>query len=362
MQASSRSTIGSCDQEVSSSATASLSAEQFRFSGSGSEYFRIWIVNLLLTIATLGIYSAWAKVRKTRYLYENTTVAGASFDYHGNPLAILKGRVIAVVLLAVYQFAAPTSGALSLLLMAAIAGVLPWLLWKSLQFSRANSSYRGIRFGFGGSAAKAYTVFLLYPLATMLTAYLLMPLAHHRIKRFQHAESRFGTLPFRFESRVGPFYKLYLGVAAAALLAITLMGVVAFIGFTFLQSVGAAPGMGTAILSVIVIYAGFTVLFQAAATMVQNLALNGTSLGMHSFLSTMAWRPVAWITATNLLGVIATLGLYLPFATIRMARYRVESMTLLAVGDLDTMIAEESEQVSATGEGVADLFDLDISL
>ena len=35
-----------------------------RFVGTGSEYFRIWIVNLLLTIVTLGIYSAWAKVRR----------------------------------------------------------------------------------------------------------------------------------------------------------------------------------------------------------------------------------------------------------------------------------------------------------
>jgi Zn-dependent protease with chaperone function len=32
-------------------------------------------VNLFLTIVTLGIYPAWAKVRKKRYLYGNTWVA-----------------------------------------------------------------------------------------------------------------------------------------------------------------------------------------------------------------------------------------------------------------------------------------------
>ena len=32
----------------------------FRFTGKTGEYFRIWIVNLALTILTLGIYSAWA--------------------------------------------------------------------------------------------------------------------------------------------------------------------------------------------------------------------------------------------------------------------------------------------------------------
>ena len=61
-----------------------------RFLGTGSEYFRIWIVNLLLTIVTLGIYSAWAKVRRLKYMYRNTQIAGSSFDYHGSPIAILK--------------------------------------------------------------------------------------------------------------------------------------------------------------------------------------------------------------------------------------------------------------------------------
>ncbi len=34
-----------------------------RFTASGSEYFRIWIVNLLLTVLTLSLYYPWAKVR-----------------------------------------------------------------------------------------------------------------------------------------------------------------------------------------------------------------------------------------------------------------------------------------------------------
>ena len=34
----------------------------FKFTGKASEYFGIWIVNLFLSLITLGIYSAWAKV------------------------------------------------------------------------------------------------------------------------------------------------------------------------------------------------------------------------------------------------------------------------------------------------------------
>ena len=66
------------------------------FTGQGSEYFRIWVVNLLLTLVTLGVYSAWAKVRTARYFRNNTRLDGHVFDYHGNPAAILRGRIIAL--------------------------------------------------------------------------------------------------------------------------------------------------------------------------------------------------------------------------------------------------------------------------
>ena len=62
---------------------------EIRFTGSGSEYFRIWIVNLLLCIVTLSLYRPWAKVRRLRYFYANTLVDGHAFDFHGNPKKML---------------------------------------------------------------------------------------------------------------------------------------------------------------------------------------------------------------------------------------------------------------------------------
>src|SRR5258706_8822062 len=74
----------------------------FIFHGNAREYFRIWIVNLALSIATIGVFSAWAKVRRERYFYGNTWVAGAPFEYLADPINILKGRLIAVSLLIAY--------------------------------------------------------------------------------------------------------------------------------------------------------------------------------------------------------------------------------------------------------------------
>ncbi|MEO1140896.1 MAG: DUF898 family protein, partial [Pseudomonadota bacterium] len=65
----------------------------FSFKGTASEYFGIWIVNLLLSIVTLGIYTAWAKVRRLRYFYGNTWLDGHNFEYHAKPIQILIGRI-----------------------------------------------------------------------------------------------------------------------------------------------------------------------------------------------------------------------------------------------------------------------------
>lgn len=43
----------------------------------------------------LGIYSAWAKVRRKRYFNGNTLLAGRAFGYHATGGQIFKGRLIA---------------------------------------------------------------------------------------------------------------------------------------------------------------------------------------------------------------------------------------------------------------------------
>ncbi len=39
------------------------------FTGAASEYLGIWFVNILLTILTLGIYSAWAREGAAQFYY-----------------------------------------------------------------------------------------------------------------------------------------------------------------------------------------------------------------------------------------------------------------------------------------------------
>ena len=341
----------------------------FSFSGTGSEYFRIWIVNLLLSIVTLGIYSAWAKVRRLKYFYGNTTVANSSFEYHGNPVAILKGRFVAVVLIIAYNLAVKSSGIVALVMIVAVAFAMPWLVWKSLQFKLYNSSYRGIRFGFRGSLKQAYIVYLLLPLLSGISFFLAAPFAHQRLKRFQHQESRFGATHFSFDATVGAFYKRYLmffAIWLAGFIVIALLfGGALFsliMGGGMNRDAAGTAGTFTVFAFVFAMYVWMFLVFPIFATLIQNLIWNNTRLGLHHFQSDMKWSRVSFIAITNIIGIICTLGLFLPFAQIRYMKYRVEAMTLIPDGNLDNFVAATQAQAGATGEGLTDLLDFDLSL
>lgn len=341
--------------------------EKISFTGTGSEYFGIWIVNILLSILTLGIYSAWAKVRKARYFYDNTHVAGASFEYHGNPIAILKGRIIALVLIVGYQLAFQFNVVIGLVTFVLLIAGMPWLIWKSLQFKLYNSSYRGIRFGFIGSLENAYIAYLVMPLVAMMSLYFALPYAHHQIKKFQHEESRFGTTRFSFHATVGGFYKMYL--IGFLVMLIGLIGIgVGFAGtFMTIKAAGGLKHAGPTVIASIVffafaIYAWMFMLIPLFMTLSQNLIWSNTKLSGHQFKSEMKWTKMTWIALTNVLAIVLTLGLFMPFAQIRSMKYRLESISLTPDGNLDNFIADSQQNASAVSEGMADFLDFDISM
>ena len=337
---------------------------RFIFTGSGKEYFGIWIVNVLLTILTFGIYSAWAKVRRTRYFYDNTELAGSSFEYHGNPVAILKGRLAAVGLIVAYNLAFRYSVALGFVIMFMMICAAPWLIWKSLQFKLYNSSYRGIRFAFRGTLYQSYKYYLALPLASLFTLYLLAPLTHQRMKKYQHDESRFGQMPFSFHASAGKFYLAYLIGASIAIGGVVVLSALFFGGIlaSFTGSTMNAAMAPPTILFFVSLYVWMFTLFPIFLAIIQNLIWNNTRLGAHQFGCSLKWGTMLFIAFTNLLGILLTLGLYTPFAQIRSMKYRIESMSLQPQGSLDEFIAGKQAEQSATSEGMSDLLDFDLSL
>jgi uncharacterized membrane protein YjgN (DUF898 family) len=334
---------------------------RFRFTGTGSEYFRIWIVNLVLTLLTLGIYSAWAKVRRVQYFYRNTQLNESGFDYHGSAIAILKGRLIAIALFAAYSITFRLNPLLGLVIGLFIALIMPYLLVTSFRFRLYNSSYRGLRFCFAGSVKSAYYAFLALPIFTVLTLYLLAPFTHQRIKAYQHNNSRFGQSKFSFNAGTGGFYKIYIISFLQLLLIVGLFG---FGVYSVLKDIAKSMPkqelVGFIVIAYLLLILASLLIVPYFVSRIQNLIWNHTALGEHRLNSTLSVPGLAWVIFSNFIFIVITLGLFKPFADIRLARYRIEHLALLPAGNLDDFIASEQQQTNAAGMETAEIFDIDI--
>jgi uncharacterized membrane protein YjgN (DUF898 family) len=340
------------------------------FTGKGGEYFGIWIVNLLLTIVTLGIYSAWAKVRRLQYFYRHTQLAGSSFDFHGSPIKILIGRVIALVILVCYNFSVRLQSSMTLVILLIVAVVMPWLLRNSFRFRLYNTSWRGTRFHFRGNVAGSYRVFLLNGFLTLITLYVMAPFMHQRLKAYQHDNSYFGRTRFSFHARAGQFYLVYLLLLAAIVAFIVLMGV-AGVGGAFstmfqIQRQGGRVDPALVIRTVLILYGAFILMAVSIGptfrALITNLIWNNTRLGEHRIECNLSPLILIWISVSNLVLVALTLGLFMPWASVRLVRYEIESMRLVPASDLQEFEAAEPESLGAVGEETATVFDFDISL
>ena len=67
------------------------------------------------------------------------------------------------------------------------------------------------------------------------------------------------------------------------------------------------------------------------------------------------------IQYTNLLATVATLGLFRPFAQVRLARYYTSTLTVFGSSSFAGYSAVDADDVTAIGEETADLFDFDIA-
>jgi uncharacterized membrane protein YjgN (DUF898 family) len=110
---------------------------------------------------------------------------------------------------------------------------------------------------------------------------------------------------------------------------------------------------------------GYMVVFVAVqaffTTRIQNTVWSATTLESHRLVMRLRPTRVFVIMFTNLLATIATIGLYRPFAQVRLARYYADSFVLVPHGPLEALLPDESRDVNAIGEEAAELFDFDFS-
>lgn len=355
-------------EEQSSTAAANIRTHGFEFRGSASEYFGIWIVNLLLSIITAGIYTAWAKVRRLRYFYGNTFLDGHNFEYHARPVQILIGRIIVVGILVAINILSNVHPAFALLILPYLVA-LPWLINKAVAFNARMTSYRNIRLSFRGSYWGAFAVFVAMPMAAAVTAGLLGPVSSQWSANYIGSNLKYGTAQFRTDAPLGALYGNWGMTILFMLVAMALFGLGGFgvgsivSGFNTLaytgtngdlsEALAAASGVG----AVFGIYAAAFLAFIFYAAGVRNIAFAATTLdGGHRLQSSIGRAMYVWIMFSNFVATLLTLSLMRPWAAVRSWRYLANHTAVIAAGPLDRFIDQATPE---GGVAVAEYLDIE---
>ena len=343
-----------------------------RFDGTARGYFGVWIVNILLTIVTLGLWSAWGKVRTLRWFYGHTTLDGHGFDYHATGEQILKGRLIALAIIGGTSIASivwPVTEPVFLLFMLA---AMPWAINAGLRFNACMTSWSNVRFGFRGHYGRALYVFLLLPLISLFTAGLLIPFMTLRTVRYLADGYRYGDARFASTPRLGTLYAAW-GRSLALFVAVCLLFALAFVLIGLLAGPQPAPSALQAIdesyladgqpipagmkefldalpALVLTLYTALFISGLYYSACARNETFNQCTLqGGHRLQSRVSPLRYVWIIVSGLIASVCTVALAYPWARVRHYRYLAQSTTLLAVPGLDQIRSQPSSVPGAFG-------------
>jgi len=339
---------------------------QPEFTGTAAEYFRIWIVNLFFTLATLGIYSAWAKVRKRRYFYGSTRLDGDSFDYFASPKAILNGRIIAVAIFAIYALAAELYPLSRYAFWAVGVLALPWLVVRALAFNSRNSAYRGLRFNFEATTKQAARVYIGMLAVVVLTLGLAFPWFMARQKAFVVSQHAFGTSRFECELPARRFYGIYIR-ATLLLLAFAVPGFALIAYLTFRQYEGSISlpesfAWLAWLLPVLPVYIGYAVSYAYVQARSANLLWSKVHGPGLRFACTLSARKLTRLYFGNVIAIACSAGLLIPWAVIRSLRYRLANFSMIVAGSPVHHMNPSLAPVGASSQELGDFFNVDVGV
>ena|GEM_PF-483497 len=308
------------------------SVHLLRFHGSGGELFGIFVINALLTLLTLGVYSFWAKVKTRRYVWGQTEFAGDRFSFHGTGRELLIGWLKAVALFGglviITRMLLPTfwddpnaDAAGQILLAGGFVILLPLAIIGSMSYRLSRTSWRGVRFGFQGGYQELLGVMLRSFLLTGLTLGLYLPFYQTNLRRFLVNRSRFGSVSFTLDGD---------GRALLGRYVLTLLLTLPTLGLIWLW------------------YLAFQ----------RRYYWNHTAFAGARFHCTVTGGGLFGLYAVNLAIIIASLGLAIPWATVRTRRYEMEHLVLQGSLDIEN-ITQQAQAATPTGEELSGFLDVD---
>lgn len=396
-----------------------IEKHRLEFTGSGGEYFRVWIVNVLLSIVTLGFYTPWARRRTALYFYSHTLVADSPLEFTAQQRKMVMGFILLMLLTVAYNVAVRTGQdtAVALLLLGG-ALLAPYIWASAMRFRLGATRWRGLRLQFSVSWREVYArswpvfalalvwfaVFLglqylapeappslqelagedvserlpevtgpmlgLIVLGLVLTVLCIIRLEYN-YKGLLVQRTYLGKEAGRWKPVYMDFVWIWLATVGVAILSMLGMGLLLMLasGSMVVMAAKQTPGplmvvlMAAAVVGVIFL----AVLATAPARAYREarmFRLQWSNIGV-SRLARFKCRLRTWryvmLRLKNMLLSLLTLGLYRPFALVAEYRMKVESVTLHVKGGVDQVAgALVKQQSGGLGDALADAAGLDL--
>lgn len=384
-----------------------------KFNGNASEYFKIWIVNILLTILTLGLYYPWAKVRNNRYFYANTSLDGKIFEYHATGKQLFFGYFIAMILFIIYIIIQESSPLGSFALLGVLFLAIPWIILKSMTFNMKMTSFSSVHFSFRGDIKQAYINFFIYPILLYIgliaifmlmsyigsaivsivlfvgmIAFMIYGLAYikKRNSEFFLNNTQFGQGIFKTNLEIKKLASILsktIGIAVLSLVAIfTVVGLITYLSVGIetmmsLSQIGQNPvtedpkefqnKMMLVLPMLITIYicTVFAMIFVMAYSLTRHRTYiyEKTDLDEKiNFISTLKVGVYSWVLISNFIIIILTFGFGFPWAKVRVARLMLSNTHIKTENGFDEYISKEQKNTSPLGEQIGDVLDVDVGI
>ena len=366
------------------------------FKGKAMEYLGIWLVNILLTVVTFGIFSAWAKVRRLKYFFNNTKILEDSFAYHATGWQIFKGRIIAVVVILILGASSAYIPGFSFISFLIIFFLLPFIINSSLRFNARMISYRNIKFNWHGNYKQTFFYFVLGPVISFFSLGFLHPLFTKYYYTYYATNHSYGTSRFSAHTTVKKYYLdsiksgflpvLFIFYTIIIYLIFNFLGflkhsydanIFDFINYFLVHSKGEQvfleyyydyhPAGLETILFILIpiifltnfIYRIFARNMLLRATILNNSNSKEISANFDSKLNPAIYL---WIVISNAIIVPITLGLMSPWAQIRFYKYLSHSTKIEIIGDLNLFLDTEKKNLSSLGEEYSEMEGIEVNI
>ncbi len=358
-----------------------------------SGLLKIAFVNFFLSIITLTIYRFWAKTNIRKHVWSCIHINGEPLEYTGTGGELFKGFLVVFGLIILPYILLqkglqlylgqthPAVLALSGLFFFFIYLMIGYAIYKQRKYQLSRTLWRGIRGTMAGSAMTYSLTYFGSMLAKSFSFGWATPVMNTVLQEQIIGDMRFGDAAFKFKGKAGPLYATYalcwLLTFAAIVAAITVSSVELANWFgaesstvfdhIFKPDGNAKPTehdyevfgwIMAFVLSFILIYALVIPMLWAVYTAkeIRTFANYTRFDGAQFKLNATTWSLI-WLSFSNLLLFVFTLGIARPFVVQRTLRYIFDRLKLEGAIDVDR-IRQSEALLPKRGEGLADAFEL----